>query len=218
MEFFRDRLIVPVTMNACRAFALGVVGLLLTGGCFNWQHNVTLKGVAFEKARTEPDGLIIGWIKTDTQVGGRWCKQGWVHLHANGVAAAFTAAREIALPRFTIPVNTWVFQGPDGVIKVCALPRDTVVQGQLCRGSGGPSGVQTALYPDGALKQFFPRGAVRLDGVPCRASLFEPGIELHPNGRLKSATLAEDFVRDGRTFRRGTRLHLDSTGRIAASN
>ena len=116
-------------MKVCRALVISAAALLLAGGCFNWRRDVTLKGVAFEKARTEPDGLVIGWTKADTQVGARWCKQGWLQLHANGVAAAFTAAREITLPRCIIPAGTWVFQGADGVIKVCAFPRDTLVQG-----------------------------------------------------------------------------------------
>lgn len=201
-------------MKARRALVIGAAALLFAGGCFNWRHDVTLKGVAFEKARTESDGLVIGWIRADTLVGNRWCKQGWMHLHANGVAAAFTAAREIALPRCTIPAGTWVAQGPDGVIKMCAFPRDTLVQGHLCRGSGGPTGVQASFYPDGALKQFFSRAPVRIDGILCRANLFEAGIELHENGRLKSATLAEDFTRDGRTFRKGTRITLGPDGAI----
>jgi hypothetical protein len=201
-------------MKVFQALALGAAGLILASGCFNWRHDVTLKGIAFEKARTEPDGFVIGWTKADTLIGNRWCRQGWVQLHPNGVVAAFTAAREIALPRFTIPAGTWVLQGADGVINVCAFPQDTPVQGQLCRGSGGPKGVQTALYPDGGLKQFFPRAPVHIDGIPCRANLFEAGIELHPNGRLKSAILAEDFARNRSTYRKGARIALGSDGQI----
>jgi hypothetical protein len=155
-------------MNFCRAIALGVVGLLLAGDCFGWQHDVTLRGGAFAKVRTAANGLLIGRIEADSIVHDRPCQKGWLHLHPNGVASAFTAAREIRLARAAIPAGTWVRQNPDGVVTVCAFLQDTEVQGHRCRGTGGPKGVQVSFYPDGALKQFFPpqpdhhqRGALR---------------------------------------------------------
>ena len=187
---------------------------LLLAGCFDWQHEVTVKGVAFSKVRMEDNGLVIGLLKEDTLIGGRPCKRGWVHLHSNGVPAGFTASREIDLGRVKIPAETWVFQNEDGVVTVCAFPRDTEVQGHLCRGSGGSEGVQAAFYPDGALKQFFLRHDTRIQDIPCRAGLFSEAIWLHEDGRLKDCVLSEELVRDGRTYHQGTRLRFDPDGRI----
>lgn len=173
-----------------------------------WQRDTTLHGVLFTKVRTAPDGLHIGQIDTETVVGGRACRAGWLHLHPDGTPAAFTAAHEIVLPRVTIPAGTWVMQNPEGVITVCAFPQDTEVQGHRCRGTGGPKGVQTAFYPDGALKQFFPVAPVVIDGVPCATGLVRGAIELHPDGRLKSCLLARDHVTAGMKHRKGTRLTL----------
>ena len=188
--------------------------VLLLAGCFDWQYDVTIKGVAFSKVRTEDNGLVIGQLKEDTLIGGRPCKRGWVHLRLNGVPVDFTASRDIDLGRFRIPAETWVFQNEQGVVTVCAFPRDTEVQGHLCHGSGGPKGVQAAFYPDGALKQYFLRHDTRIQGIPCKAGIFDESIELHASGRLKACVLSEEFVSDGRTYPKGTRLRFDPDGRI----
>jgi hypothetical protein len=157
---------------------------------------------------------MIGRIPADTVVHDRPCRKGWLHLHPNGVPSAFTAAQEIRLARVTIPAGSWVFQDPEGVVTVCAFPQDTEVQGHRCRGTGGPTGVQVAFYPDGALWQFFPPRPTTIDGVPCASGLVRGRIELHANGRLKSCRLAGELVRDGRTWRKGTRITLTPEGQI----
>lgn len=195
--------------------AFAFTGLLLaTGLAAGWQRDVTLHGVLFTKVRTDDAGLHIGHIDTETIVGGRACQPGWLHLHPDGTPAAFTAAHDIVLSRVTIPAGTWVRQNPEGVITVCAFPADTPVQGHLCRGTGGPKGVQTAFYPDGALKQFFPARPAPIDGVPCGTGLVRGWIELHANGRLKSCVLGETWVHAGRKLRKGTRLTFAPDGEL----
>jgi len=186
--------------------------LPLLAGC--WQKNVELHGVKFQEARVERDGFVIGYIGADAIVGGRPCRQGWVHLHPNGTPAGFTASQDIALARFMIPAGTWVFQDQQGIVTVCAFPRDIEIQGRLCRGgSVGSEGVQTAFYADGALKQFFAPKPVRIDGIPSGTSLFKHGIELFQNGRLRSITLTEDLILDGRIHHKGDRIDLTPEGR-----
>lgn len=202
-------------MNKYRVLFLGAASLLLTAGlAAGWQRDVTLHGVIFTKVRTGADGIHIGQIDTETVVGGRACRAGWLHLHPDGTPAAFTAAREIPLARVTIPADTWVSQNPDGVVTVCAFPEDTLVQGHLCRGTGGPKGVQVAFYPDGALRQFFLARPATIDGVPCDTGLVRGAVELYENGRLKSCRLGQDLERDGRKLRKGTRITLSPEGQI----
>jgi hypothetical protein len=184
-------------------------------GCLDWQQNVELHGVKFQTARVQDNGYVIGSIAADATVGGRPCRAGWLHLHPNGTPAAFTASQDIALPRFTIPAGTWVFQNSGGIVTVCAFPRDTEIQGQLCSGNGGPEGVQAAFYPDGALKQFFAPRPVLINGIPCGANVFQPGIQLYENGRLQSATLSDDITLNGRVHHAGERIHLTPDGQTA---
>ena len=187
---------------------------LLLAGCSDWRYDVTVQGVAFSKVRIEDNGLVIGQLKEDTLIGGRPCKQGWVHLRPNGVPVGFTASREIDLGRFTIPADTWVFQNEDGIVTVCAFPRDTEVQGHLCRGSGGPEGVQAAFYSSGSLKEYFLRPDTRIQGIPCKGGLIRQSIKLHENGRLKECVISEELARDDRTYPVGTHLRFDSDGHI----
>lgn len=133
--------------------ALGIAGLMIAG-CTEWQHDVIVKGVAFRKVRINERGLVIGVLKEPTIIGGRLCARGWVHIHPNGLPAGFMAAKPIDLGRLTIPAGTWVYQNANGVVTICAFPADTQVQGHLCRGSGGPKGVQAAFYESGTLKQY----------------------------------------------------------------
>jgi hypothetical protein len=186
----------------------------LLAGCAVWHENVELHGVKFQRATVDSKGLVIGYMEADAVVGGRPCRKGWIHLHPNGTPAGFTASQDIALPRYTIPAGTWVIQNPDGIVTVCAFPRDVEIQGHVCRGSAdGPTGVQTAFYPNGALKQFFAPGPVTIDGVPCRSSLFEPGIELYENGKLRRAVVARDFTLEGQVHHQGEPIQLASDGR-----
>lgn len=202
-------------MKTYRALLFGAVSLLLTASLpASWQRDVTVHGVTFAKVRTNADGFHIGQIETEAVVGGRACRAGWLHLHPDGTPAAFTAAQEIVLPRLTIPAGTWVRQNEAGVAIVCSFPQDTLVQGHLCRGTGGSKGVQTSFHPDGALKQFYLRSPTVIDGLPCDTGLLRGWVELHPNGRLKSCLLAKDHVRAGRKLRRGTRITLSPGGEL----
>ena len=201
-----------------RVLALVCAGVLSSVcGCSDWKPNAEIHGVRFTKAKIDERGFVVGLLGADTVIAGRPCKAGWVHLHPNGTPAGFTATAGISLDHFEIPAGTWVFQTEEGVITVCSFPRDIEVQGHLCRGGGligGSEGVQASFYPSGALKEFFAPHPIRIDGVPCGASAFEPGIELYESGRLQSATLSDDLVQDGRLYRRGKRIHLTPEGRI----
>ncbi len=203
------------TKSLPRVIALLLAGVaVLVAGCSEWRYDVSEMGIPFRRVTTGPGGQLIGEIAADTAIAGRPCRRGWVHVHPNGVPAGFMTAQPIELGTLQIPAGTWIWQGENGVVKVCAFPRDTQVQGHLCRGTGGPKGVQAAFYPSGALKQYFLRHDTRIQGILCRAGVISSAVELHENGRLKSCELAEEVADNRRSFRKGTRLRLDPDGRI----
>lgn len=187
---------------------------LLASSCFTWQRDVSIRGVPFQRVRIEKNGLAIGRIEDDMMIGGRPCRKGWVQLHTNGMPAAFTAADEIQLPALRIPRGTWVIQDPNGIVSICAFPGDTEVQGHLCRGSGGPAGVQASFYPSGRLKQFYLRDDTTIQDIPCKSGVLGNSIELHENGQLKTCTLGKSITRDGKPYQKGKRVQIDAQGRI----
>ena len=193
---------------------MALIAAVFLAGCHVWRDDITVGGISFEKARRE-NGLVIGLLERDETIAGRPCRRGWVQLHSNGVPAAFSAAKPIELPRVSIPPETWVIQNPSGEVKICAFPRDMMIQGHLCRGGAGRAkGVQTAFYPSGALKQYFLRKNALIEGIPCKAGLLRQSIELHENGRLKACVLSQDFSREGRDYKKGTRIEFDAAGRL----
>ena len=200
-------------MNS-RTLVVLVAASLALGSCSKWQHGVAVNGTVFSQVKIDDHGFTIGLLTRETVIGDRLCKQGWVHMHPNGVVAAFTASEPVPFGKFMIQSDTWVKQDERGIVTICAFPRATDVQGHWCRGTGGPKGVQTAFYPGGTLKQYYPVCDVLIDGMPCRAGAFNGWIELHENGRLKSALLDADLEREGQHYRRGTRVEFDTEGRI----
>jgi hypothetical protein len=201
-------------MNDMRVALLPFLAVSILGGCFGWKYDTTYAGVPFSKVRVERD-LAIGMISEDTVIAGRPCKRGWVHLKPNGIPVGFTASRDIPLERFTIPADTWVFQDAAGNVTVCAFPRNTKVQGHLCKGGwGGSEGVQAAFYPDGALKQYYLTVDTEVQGVPCKAGALNESVELYANGRIKACALSRDFVSGGRTYTGGSRVRFSPEGRV----
>jgi hypothetical protein len=212
----RDRQI-PLHFLIMKAGALAVISaavLPLLAGCSRWQEDAMVDGIAFERVKVDRAGRAAGTLAQDTTIAGSPCHQGYVHLHANGVPALFQAAEEIVLPHVVIPVGTWVRQDSSGRITVCSFPQDQVIQGYRCRGSGGPKGVQVAFHANGTLRQFFLVEPTVIDGFPCDTGLVRGSVELHDNGRLRSARLSQDVQRGNRIYRQGTRITIDQNGHI----
>jgi hypothetical protein len=153
-------------------------------------------------------------LPADAMVGGRPCRRGWIHLHPDGTPAGFTSAAPFALGPTTVPAGTWVRQDAQGRVTFCAFPCNLEIEGHLCRGTGGAEGVTTAFHPNGRLKAFFLGLDTVIQGLPCRAGRFRQPVELDADGRLKACELSADFAQGGRSWRKGTRVHLDPDGHI----
>lgn len=179
-----------------------------------WQRDVEIEGIRFKKIRSGESG-IIGRLSEDTTIQGYPCKKGWVHFYNNQDLKSFTLERPMKINNIEIPASTWVTLNEKGALILCAFPCDMEIQGHMCRGTGGPKGVQVSFYENGALKIFFSPETVVIQGVPCKGGVFNY-IELHENGDLKACTLSGNTVINGVQYDKGERVRFDEKGRHMA--
>lgn len=146
---------------------------------------------------------------------------GMIDTFSNGNLESCTLARDTTVGGQELPAGTVVVFTPEGDFDWCFLPRETRIQGHLCRGSG--HNFMTAFHPNGVLRVAWLAEDEVVDGIPCArfrfmATIFGGGggTHFHDNGRLQSAALAEDFVIEGRSFKRYAVIELDPQGRLIA--
>lgn len=107
----------------------------------------------------------------------------------------------------------------NGKLKSCTLGREDTLSGQPL-----PPGTVVTLKPDGSLDWCFLQENTMIQGHLCRGSGHDFMTGFHPNGKLKTAWLAEDEVIQGipcakyrfmsGLFGGGERTLFDETGRL----
>jgi len=141
-----------------------------------------------------------------------------------GAAQPETTEAPAPTPPFPfLPEETTVCQTTAD--QVCVfLPANTEIQGLLLRGDAH-RGWMTTFYPDGQLAEGWLAQPTDVQSVPCMAASFWTEvrgdgavIQFHPNGRLARCKAAQDFTLQGRRFKRGDIVRLDSSGKIVASD
>ena len=195
--------------------------VVLTGCVHEWNKDVMVNGIYFDKIRQSSSGTIIGDLASNTDIDGYPCKEGWVHFYEDYKLQNFTNYREIQINGVTIPENTWVELTPAGNLDLCAFPENRIVQGHLVYGSGGSKGAHTTFYSDsenkGKLRSFFSPEDTVIDGIPCNGGLFGKLfdlIKLHPDGSLKYCTLSEDTIINRKEYNKGEVITLDEKGEV----
>ena len=99
---------------------------------------------------------------------------------------------------------------------ICMFPKNTIIQGYLCRGNlnkMGTEGIHTTLYLNGRLRHFFPKKNVLINDIYCMSSIFT-GILLYEDGKLKECKLAKDQTINGVYYKKGTKLSQNEDGKI----
>lgn len=184
-------------------------------GYTKWERDVEMNGIEFKKIRYSDSGGIIAYLDKNTTIQGYPCKKGWVHFHENKDLKSFALEKSIKINYLEIPVGTWMTLNQDGLLSLCAFPDNIDIQGYLCRGTGGPKGVQVSFYESGALRVFFSPDPIEIQGIPCKGGVFN-SIVLHENGDLKECTLSEPTEINYIEYDKGERLSFDIKGNIFA--
>lgn len=102
----------------------------------------------------------------------------------------------------------------------CFLPRNTVIQGLLCRGDKN-RGWETVFYRNGKLAMAWLARAEEIQGVPCMAASFwtevfrrKAAVYFYDNGKLARCKLAKDVNIEGHAFKKGEHVSFDREGRL----
>ena len=102
----------------------------------------------------------------------------------------------------------------------CFLPRNTEIQGILCRGDRH-RGWETVLYVNGKLLKAWLARTEEIQGVPCMKATFwteflggDAAVYFHSNGKLAKCKLARDVTINGHRFKKGDHVCFDSEGKL----
>ena len=205
-----------------KTFIVVLIGIFFLTGCIHdWNRDVMVNGIYFDKIRQSSSGTILGQLASNTDIEGFPCKEGWVHFYDDYKLQNFTNYKEIEIDGVIIPKDTWVELTQDGVLDLCAFPENRIVQDHLVYGSGGSKGAHTTFYTDsenrGKLKSFFSPEDVVIDGIPCNGGLFGKLfdlIKLHPDGSLKYCTLSKNTTINGERYKKRDVITLDENRKI----
>ena len=199
-------------------FMIVAITLLCLGilGCKSWEYDVERNGIQFKKFHQDEDGFIIGNMSHNQNIHGFPCEKGWIHFKDDWSLQSFQLSEDFLFKGHLFPAHTWIHmpyhRNQDSFI--VALPHDCKLQGHVCGGSGGFKGTQTSIYMSGRLRSFFPPEDIVIQGVSCKATLFE-NVCLYENGNLKSTKLAADYTVDGKTWKKGSFIEFDPFGNVA---
>ena len=117
-----------------------------------------------------------------------------------------------------LPEGTVIFKRTAKKV-YCFLPKDTIVQGVLCR--GGDHDWMTEFYYNGKLAQAWLGRDEKIQGIPCMKASFwtevfgsSARVLFYENGRLKQCKLAEDLTIQKQKFEKGDVIYFDPNGKL----
>ena len=134
-----------------------------------------------------------------------------------GGLASCPLASDTVLFGHELPAGTWVSLTPAGQPASAWLPRDTKLQGSLCRGTGH-GGWAVVFYTTGALRTCFLARDEVVQGVPCLKGSFWNEIvggvyvTFYANGRLQTCAVSRHFTLGDMSYQKRARIWLDETG------
>jgi hypothetical protein len=188
---------------------MSIIAVFCFYGCKDWDNNIVKNGIHFKKIHQSEDGIHIGYMTQDHNIQGFPCEKGWIHFNKDWKLQSFQLSKDFIYKSTLLPAHTW-FHFPYDDHRtgyICSFPYDYKIQGYICDGSGGYKGIQTRFYDSGKLRSFFAPEDVIVEGVPCDTSLLV-SVNLYENGSIKSCKLAEDYIEDGKTYKKGKIIEL----------
>ncbi|MDP4267686.1 MAG: hypothetical protein Q8880_09675 [Bacteroidota bacterium] len=189
----------------------GIFFTCCSGGYTSWEKNKTVRNIEFDKLRYSVKGkdttTIIGYLKHDIEYKQYPCSKGWIHFSKDWKLKLFCLSRDFEINSNCFKKGTWIRYN-DKEDLICVFPEQTLIQGHLCRGGGGPKGITTSFYPNGRLKSFYPPEDIEINNILCKSSCIGP-VYLKEDGSLLECTLSQDVNFNGVTYSKNTRLNIE---------
>ena len=149
-------------------------------------------------------------LRKPAEVEGYPCKN-WIGFGKDGRLSQFQLAEPREIQGLSIPENSTVFLNRNGQLASCWLSRNTEIQGLLC--DGGIMKVTTVFHTNGTIACCFLAKSALIQNIPCEASVLDP-VYFYESGKLKSCTLSESIVVEGRKYKKGSKVSFDENGRL----
>jgi hypothetical protein len=144
---------------------------------------------------------------------------GLVSFHENGRLYRFALAESRSVTGQPLPRGTLIAMSPEGTLDWCFLPRDSEIQGHLCKGRS--DNWATSFYPNGKLKTCWLAHDQVIQRIPCGEATFlseisggKTGTQFYDNGQLAGCRLAGEITIQSVTFKKGEHLQLNREGKV----
>ncbi|WLT31739.1 hypothetical protein [Geothrix sp. PMB-07] len=201
----------------CIALVLGFKGLALRA---QLPSDLPIQGAI----QVQSDGardltLAADWVRADLRfpMGSR------LFFRTDGHLDRCILGRDASFHGVIFPAGSQLAWDAHDHLTIAFLSRDCLIQGHTLKGHGHDW--MPRFHPNGQLQLAWLAQDERIDGIPCARTRFWReflrlrgwgGTSFHPTGRLASATLAADTTIQGKALPAGTRIQLDSDGRLLA--
>lgn len=197
-----------------------IASLFCLSSCVKWDSNKVINGIEFSKIRYETLNddtvAVIGYLVKNKIIEKYPCAKDWVHFTKDWRIKLLRLSENSIINNYSYPKDTWIkFDDEHNVI--CVFPRNTNVQGYLCKGDGNVKGISTSFYKNGRLHSFYSENDVLIGEVFCLGGMLH-NIELFDNGALKECTIARDKEIHGILYNKYTRVSFDENGNIVSTN
>jgi hypothetical protein len=165
-------------------------------------------------AQSDADLLTRRVLKAPEVISGVMCGEtrgASAAFYPSGALESCPLARDTALGWHRLSAGTWIYLTEAGELRRAWLPRDTWLDGHVCRGTGY-KGWSVEFHENGRLSVCFLARVEEIDGVPCEKGTFwkelrgSTMVRLSDAGVLRQCKAARDFTLDGIRYRKGQRV------------
>lgn len=137
------------------------------------------------------------------------CKD-WIYFSKSGSLLQFELASAYKFGTSEIPKNATVFLRDNKTISSIWLSKESYINGIRC---AGEYKTPTLFFENGNTSLCYLLENTTLQGYPCAANISKP-VCFYQSGKIKSFTLAKDFIYKNYTYKKGSTILVEPFDKI----